>query len=101
MESGGVFLRREETAGRRVGDRFLTTRRALGWQHRVLRQKFPQGVLRPPRIALCFHPMFDLTRREQAVVAGFLFLLVLGFGVKHWRETRGLQQPPAEVLQTD
>jgi hypothetical protein len=46
--------------------------------------------------------MFDLTRSEQAVVAGFLFLLVLGFGVKHWRESRGLQQPPAaEVLLTD
>jgi hypothetical protein len=38
--------------------------------------------------------MFDLTRREQAVVAGFLILLVLGLGVKHWRETRGLQLVP-------
>jgi hypothetical protein len=45
--------------------------------------------------------MFDLTRREQAVVAGFLFLLVLGFGVKHWRESHGLQQLPVEVAQPD
>jgi hypothetical protein len=43
--------------------------------------------------------MFDLTRREQAVVAGFLFLLVLGLGVKHWRETRGLQPPATGIGQ--
>ena len=43
--------------------------------------------------------MLDLTRREQAVVAGFLFLLVLGLGVKHWRETRGLQPTPPEISQ--
>ncbi|MFZ9920139.1 MAG: hypothetical protein ACO3GO_01860 [Terrimicrobiaceae bacterium] len=42
--------------------------------------------------------MFDLTRREQAVVAGFLILLVLGLGVKHWRETRGFQ-PAAPALE--
>lgn len=45
--------------------------------------------------------MFDLTRREQAVVAGFLFLLILGSGVKHWRETRGLQETPAQVSHID
>ena len=43
--------------------------------------------------------MFDLTRREQAVVAGFLVLLVLGLGVKHWRETRGFQPAPQAVRQ--
>ena len=43
--------------------------------------------------------MFDLTRREQAVVAGFLILLVLGLGVKHWRESRGFQTSPPEVGQ--
>lgn len=43
--------------------------------------------------------MFDLTRREQAVVAGFLVLLVLGLGVKQWRETRGFQPVPAAVGQ--
>lgn len=31
--------------------------------------------------------MFELTRREQSLIAGFLFVLVLGLGVKHWRET--------------
>lgn len=39
--------------------------------------------------------MFDLTRREQAVVAGFLILLILGLGVKHWRETHGLPAAPS------
>ncbi len=43
--------------------------------------------------------MFDLTRREQAVVAGFLILLVLGLGVKHWRETRGFQPVPPSIGQ--
>jgi hypothetical protein len=43
--------------------------------------------------------MFDLTRREQAVVAGFLVLLVLGLGVKHWRETRGMQPVPLAIGQ--
>lgn len=43
--------------------------------------------------------MFDLTRREQAVVAGFLLLLILGFGVKHWREAHGLQPAPSPVGQ--
>ena len=43
--------------------------------------------------------MFDLTRREQAVVAGFLMLLILGLGVKHWRETHGLQPVAAPAEQ--
>jgi len=45
--------------------------------------------------------MFDLTRREQAVVAGFLVLLVLGLGVKHWRETQGFQPVPPAVGQNE
>jgi hypothetical protein len=100
MESGCVFLEGKEAWGGLSGS-LLITRRGLGWQHRVFGKNSARGVLRRTGFALCFHPMFDLTRSEQAVVAGFLFLLVLGFGVKHWRETRGLQQPPAEVLQTD
>jgi len=52
---------------------------------------FSATRLAPTRIQIIFACMFDLTRREQAVVAGFLVLLVLGLGVKHWRETRGLQ----------
>jgi hypothetical protein len=32
--------------------------------------------------------MFELTRREQLLVAGFVFILLLGLGVQHWRETR-------------
>lgn len=36
---------------------------------------------------IIFSSMFELTRREQSLIAGFLFVLVLGLGVKHWRET--------------
>lgn len=32
--------------------------------------------------------MFELTRREQTLVVGFVFILVLGLGVRHWRESR-------------
>lgn len=32
--------------------------------------------------------MFELTRREQLLVAGFVFILLLGLGVQHWRGTR-------------
>jgi hypothetical protein len=32
--------------------------------------------------------MFELTRREQTLVVGFVFILVLGLGVRHWREPR-------------
>ena len=31
--------------------------------------------------------MFELTRREQTLVVGFVFILVLGLGVRHWRES--------------
>jgi hypothetical protein len=43
--------------------------------------------------------MFDLTRPEQAVLAGFLILLILGLGVKHWRETHGQQPTPPPIGQ--
>jgi hypothetical protein len=30
--------------------------------------------------------MFDLTNREQWLIAGAIAILVLGFGMQHWRE---------------
>jgi hypothetical protein len=44
-----------------------------------------------------FSPMFELTRREQSLLAGFLFILVLGLGARHWRDSRALGLPAAEV----
>lgn len=41
--------------------------------------------------------MFELTRREQLLVAGFVFILVLGLGVRHWRQTHPLQPAPTNV----
>ena len=41
--------------------------------------------------------MFELTRREQTLVVGFVFILVLGLGVRHWRETRPDNAAPAAV----
>lgn len=38
------------------------------------------------------HPMFELTRQEQALVAAVLFLFLLGLGVQHWRQ-RGSDGP--------
>ena len=35
--------------------------------------------------------MFELTRREQLLVAGFVFILLLGLGAQHWRQTRPLE----------
>jgi len=43
--------------------------------------------------------MFELTRREQWLVAGFVFILVLGLGVQHWRQTHPLQSAPPNVQQ--
>gem|GEM_PF-1861890 len=31
--------------------------------------------------------MFELTRREQLALVGFLCIFVLGLGVMHWRGT--------------
>lgn len=46
--------------------------------------------------------MFELTRREQTLVVGFVFILVLGLGVRHWRESRPDEPAPAvEALKTN
>jgi hypothetical protein len=46
--------------------------------------------------------MFELTRREQTLVVGIVFILVLGLGVRHWRESRpDIAAPAAEVLKTN
>lgn len=39
--------------------------------------------------------MFELTRREQMLVAGFILIFLLGLGIKHWREMRDFQSLPA------
>jgi len=38
--------------------------------------------------------MFGLTRNEQALVAGFLFIFLLGFGVRQWRESAAFRAVP-------
>jgi hypothetical protein len=60
------------------------------------------SILHIPRLALCAFRfivslMFELTRREQTLVVGFVFILVLGLGVRHWRETRPDNAAPAAV----
>lgn len=35
--------------------------------------------------------MFELTRREQLLVVGFVFILLLGLGVQQWRQARPLK----------
>jgi hypothetical protein len=65
------------------------------------------SILRIPRLALCAFRfivalMFELTRREQTLVVGFVFILVLGLGVRHWRETHpGKSAPSAEALKNE
>ncbi len=41
--------------------------------------------------------MFELTRSEQALVAGFVFIFLLGFGVKQWRESAPLRAVPEQA----
>ena len=41
--------------------------------------------------------MFELTRNEQALVAGFLLIFLLGLGVGHWRESAPLPAVPART----
>jgi hypothetical protein len=41
--------------------------------------------------------MFELTRREKALIAGFLFIFLLGFGVRQWRDAAAFQPQPAQV----
>ena len=31
--------------------------------------------------------MFELTRREQVIVAGFVLIFMLGLGTMHWRNS--------------
>jgi len=46
--------------------------------------------------------MFELTRREQTLVVGIVFILVLGLGVWHWRESRpDIAAPAAEASKTN
>ena len=46
--------------------------------------------------------MFELTRREQTLVVGIVFILVLGLGVRHWRESRpDIAAPAAEAAKTN
>jgi hypothetical protein len=45
--------------------------------------------------------MFELTRREQTLVAGIVFILVLGLGVRHWRNPYPARPAPvAEAPKT-
>jgi len=41
--------------------------------------------------------MFELTRREKVLIAGFVFIFLLGFGVKQWRDSEAFDSRPAQV----
>jgi hypothetical protein len=41
--------------------------------------------------------MFELTRREKVLIAGFVFIFLLGFGVKQWRDTVAFEPRSAQV----
>jgi hypothetical protein len=41
--------------------------------------------------------MFELTRREKVLIAGFVFIFLLGFGVRQWRESAAVRDSPALV----
>jgi len=41
--------------------------------------------------------MFELTRREKALIAGFVCIFLLGFGVKQWRDAAAFDARPAQV----
>jgi hypothetical protein len=41
--------------------------------------------------------MFELTRREKVLIAGFLFIFLLGFGVRQWRDSSAFGSPAAQV----
>ena len=58
--------------------------------------------LAPCAIRFIVFTMFELTRREQTLVVGIVFILVLGFGVRHWRESRpDIAAPAAEAAKTN
>ncbi|MFZ4599570.1 MAG: hypothetical protein ACOYNN_13080 [Terrimicrobiaceae bacterium] len=37
--------------------------------------------------------MFELTRREQVIVAGFVLIFMLGLGTMHWRDSVAAKTP--------
>lgn len=41
--------------------------------------------------------MFELTRREKTLIAGFIFVFLLGFGVRQWRDSSAFEPKPAQV----
>jgi hypothetical protein len=41
--------------------------------------------------------MFELTRREKVLIAGFLFIFLLGFGVRQWRDSAAFESRSAQV----
>ncbi len=57
---------------------------------------FPNPPLaRATNPAMVFR-MFGLTRNEQAVVIGFVFVFLLGFGVKQWRDSAVVAPVPIQ-----
>ncbi len=55
------------------------------------------ACLAPHAIPAMVFRMFDLTRNEQALVAGFLLIFLLGLGVGHWRESAPLPALPTRT----
>jgi len=41
--------------------------------------------------------MFELTRREKGLIAGFVFIFLLGFGIRQWRDSAAFDSCPAQV----
>jgi hypothetical protein len=53
--------------------------------------------LAPTGIPAMVTGMFGLTRNEQALVAGFLLIFLLGLGVGHWRGSAPLPAVPSRT----
>jgi len=41
--------------------------------------------------------MFELTRREKVLIAGFIFIFLLGFGVRQWRDSAAFDSRPTQA----
>jgi predicted negative regulator of RcsB-dependent stress response len=41
--------------------------------------------------------MFELTRQEKVLIAGFILIFLLGFGVKQWRDSAAFDSQSAQV----
>jgi hypothetical protein len=41
--------------------------------------------------------MFELTRREKGLIAGFILIFLLGFGVRQWRDSAAFDSRAAQV----